>query len=129
MLRISGLLCKGRACCQTAASCLTQFYHYLFPYLFMKKTILVLLLSCLGLEAFSQNTITTAQRLKWWQDSKMGLFIHWGPVSLIGKEISWSREGYGKAKYDSLYRRFNPTRFSAKEWVALAKASGMKYMV
>ncbi|KAA0992101.1 alpha-L-fucosidase [Dyadobacter aurulentus] len=95
----------------------------------MKKTILLLLLSCFGFEAFSQSTITTAQRLKWWQDSKMGLFIHWGPVSLIGKEISWSREGYGKAKYDSLYRRFNPTRFNAKEWVALAKASGMKYIV
>jgi alpha-L-fucosidase len=32
-------------------------------------------------------------------------------------------------KYDSLYKRFNPKQFNAKEWVALAKASGMKYMV
>jgi alpha-L-fucosidase len=70
-----------------------------------------------------------SQRLQWWQDSKMGLFIHWGPVSRIGKEISWSRQGYGATKYDSLYLNFNPTKFNAKEWVALAKASGMKYMV
>lgn len=100
----------------------------------MKKTVLAtrltaLLLLAFALPGFSQTEIPKMQRLKWWQDAKMGLFIHWGPVSRIGKEISWSREGYGRAKYDSLYRGFNPTRFNAKEWVALAKASGMKYMV
>lgn len=95
----------------------------------MKKIILSLLLTCSVFQVFSQNGMPLSDRLKWWQDSKMGLFIHWGPVSLIGKEISWSRQEYGAAKYDSLYRRFNPTKFNAKEWVALAKASGMKYIV
>ena len=95
----------------------------------MKKMILITLLLCFGSKGFCQKEMSHPERLKWWQDSKMGLFIHWGPVSLIGKEISWSREGYGKAKYDSLYHRFNPKKFNAKEWVALAKASGMKYMV
>lgn len=95
----------------------------------MKSVVLAVLLVCFGFQGFSQKEIPRAERLKWWQDSKMGLFIHWGPVSLIGKEISWSRQGYGAAKYDSLYRRFNPKQFNAKEWVALAKASGMKYMV
>jgi len=95
----------------------------------MKKYILILLFASLCFQGFSQNEMLLSDRLKWWQDSKMGLFIHWGPVSLIGKEISWSRKDYGAAKYDSLYKRFNPTKFNAKEWVALAKASGMKYMV
>jgi len=95
----------------------------------MKKYILILLFASLCFQGFSQNEMPLSDRLKWWQDSKMGLFIHWGPVSLIGKEISWSRKDYGAAKYDSLYKRFNPTKFNAKEWVALAKASGMKYMV
>lgn len=95
----------------------------------MKKIVFILFLICQTLQGFSQHQISQSERLKWWQDSKMGLFIHWGPVSLIGKEISWSRAGYGAARYDSLYRRFNPTKFNAKEWVALAKASGMKYMV
>jgi alpha-L-fucosidase len=99
------------------------------PDFFMKNFILVVLFFFCSATAFSQNSMPTSERLKWWQDSKMGLFVHWGPVSLIGKEISWSREGYGKAKYDSLYHRFNPTLFNAKEWVALAKASGMKYIV
>ena len=95
----------------------------------MKKIILSLLLACSAFQVFSQNGMPLSERLKWWQDSKMGLFVHWGPVSLIGKEISWSRQQYGAAKYDSLYRRFNPKKFNAKEWVALAKASGMKYIV
>lgn len=95
----------------------------------MKKIILTLLLVSFGIQVFSQNQMPISERLKWWQDSKMGLFIHWGPVSLIGKEISWSRQEYGAEKYDALYKRFNPKQFNAKEWVALAKASGMKYIV
>ena len=26
-----------------------------------------------------------------WQDMRFGMFIHWGPVSLTGHEIGWSR--------------------------------------
>src|SRR5215217_2364501 len=37
MLRISGLLCKGRACCQTAAGCLTQSYSLPIPIPFYEK--------------------------------------------------------------------------------------------
>ncbi len=65
-----------------------------------------------------------------WQAMRFGLFIHWGPVSLKGTEIGWSR---GRAvpidEYDQLYRRFNPTRFDANAWVATAKDAGMKYLV
>ncbi|MBN2506454.1 MAG: alpha-L-fucosidase [Verrucomicrobia bacterium] len=79
-------------------------------------------------------------RLAWWRDARFGMFIHWGPVSLKGTEIGWSRggdrRGYGSkgseipvAVYDNLYKEFNPTRFDAKAWVALARAAGMKYMV
>lgn len=79
------------------------------------------------------------ESLKQWQDARYGMFIHWGPVSITEKEISWSRantnskcpnQGPTPAEvYDNLYKKFNPTEFNAKEWVAIAKASGMKYMV
>ncbi len=79
------------------------------------------------------------QRLAWWREARFGMFIHWGPVSLAGTEISWSRGGerrgiQGKGEvpvevYDNLYKKFNPTKFDAKQWVELAGASGMKYMV
>ena len=29
--------------------------------------------------------------LKAWQEMRFGMFIHWGPVSLTGREIGWSR--------------------------------------
>lgn len=80
-----------------------------------------------------------AERMAWWREARFGMFIHWGPVSLKGTEISWSRANSNsncpnKGKipvevYDNLYKDFNPTNFNAKEWVALAKAAGMKYMV
>jgi len=68
--------------------------------------------------------------LKRWQDMRFGMFIHWGPVSLTGQEIGWSRGAPTPIEeYDNLYKKFNPTRFNADEWVAVAKAAGMKYMV
>lgn len=81
-----------------------------------------------------------AERLEWWREARFGLFVHWGPVSLKGTEIGWSRggerRGYGShgtevavEVYDNLYKQFNPTSFNADTWVATAKAAGMKYLV
>ena len=65
-----------------------------------------------------------------WQDMRFGMFIHWGPVSLTGHEIGWSRGAQTPIEvYDNLYQQFNPTNFNADEWVGIAKAAGMKYIV
>jgi len=68
--------------------------------------------------------------LKRWQDMRFGMFIHWGPVSLTAHEIGWSRGAQTPIeKYDNLYKEFNPVKFNADEWVGIAKAAGMKYIV
>ena len=68
--------------------------------------------------------------LKRWQDMRFGMFIHWGPVSLTGKEIGWSRGAPTPVEiYDNLYKTFNPLKFNADEWVSIARAAGMKYIV
>lgn len=65
-----------------------------------------------------------------WQSLRFGMFIHFGPVSLTGKEIGWSRgDETPIAVYDNLYKRFDPTNFNAATWVSIAKAAGMKYIV
>jgi len=81
------------------------------------------------------------QDIQQWQEMKFGLFIHWGPVSLKGTEIGWSRGGERRGRndkstgsipveiYDNLYKQFNPVKFNADEWVQTAKDAGMKYLV
>ncbi|MBN1393900.1 MAG: alpha-L-fucosidase [Pirellulales bacterium] len=82
------------------------------------------------------------ETMAWWRDAKFGLFVHWGPISILGKEISWCRglprpgEEYATwdrsvpaEKYDSLYKEFNPVKFDAEGWVRMMKDAGMKYIV
>ena len=66
------------------------------------------------------------------RDAGLGLFIHWGPNSQVGTEISWplynASEDYIK-KYYALAETFNPTAFDPAEWARLAKLAGMEYVV
>jgi alpha-L-fucosidase len=65
-----------------------------------------------------------------WRQMRFGMFIHWGPVSLKGTEIGWSRGAEVPIEeYDNLYKRFNPTKFDADQWVKVAKDAGVKYIV
>lgn len=79
-------------------------------------------------------------RLNWWREARFGMFIHWGLYAIPAGE--WKGEqvpGIGEwimlraripvSEYEQLARQFNPVRFDAAEWVALAKAAGQKYMV
>jgi len=76
------------------------------------------------------ETPQNAERLKWWREARFGMFIHWGPVSLKGTEIGWSRGAQVPIEeYDSLYKQFNPAKFNADEWASVAKAAGMKYVI
>lgn len=62
-------------------------------------------------------------------DLRFGMFIHWGPVTLRGTEIGWSRGTQVPVDdYDSLYQEFNPVLFDANRWVKTAKDAGMKYL-
>ncbi len=68
--------------------------------------------------------------LQWWREARFGMFVHWGPVSLKGTEIGWSRGAQVPTEeYDQLYKQFNPTEFDAEEWARIAKDAGMKYLV
>ena len=99
---------------------------------------ILLLLACLT-SAAQQQPAPDAAHMAWWREARFGMFIHWGPVSLKGTEIGWSRGGERRGTggtgeipvdvYDNLYKEFNPVQFNAREWVQIAKNSGMKYMV
>ncbi|HXG66850.1 MAG TPA: alpha-L-fucosidase [Blastocatellia bacterium] len=66
---------------------------------------------------------------RWFQDAKFGLFIHWGVYSVLGDgEWVMNNRKIPISEYEKLPPQFNPTEFDPAEWVALAKAAGMKYI-
>ena len=100
---------------------------------FMGFLLIALILLGTGQRCFSQapsDASIKQQAIRAWQDMRFGMFIHWGPVSLKGTEISWSRGRQVPIdEYDQLYKRFNPTKFNAEQWVRIAQEAGMKYLV
>jgi alpha-L-fucosidase len=72
-------------------------------------------------------------RLAWFQDQALGLFIHWNIDSQLGSVISHSLVGasptYIERYLHELPQTFLPTRFDPDEWARQAKVAGMKYVV
>lgn len=115
----------------------------MFSLSIIKRTALLaaaLLTAAISIQAqIAESPAAHAERMAWWREARFGMFIHWGPVSLTGQEISWSRANTNTNcpnngpipadEYDHLYERFNPTNFDARDWVGTAKSAGMKYMV
>jgi alpha-L-fucosidase len=96
----------------------------------MKKLLLILFCMATFIMTYGQTFGSKEERLEWWKDARFGMFIHWGPVSLKGTEIGWSRgDEIPVAEYDALYKQFNPVNFNADEWVKLARDAGMRYIV
>ncbi len=67
---------------------------------------------------------------EWFQEARFGLFIHWGVYSILGDgEWAMNQQEIPIRAYEKLPSFFNPTQYDPKEWVAMVKAAGMKYIV
>jgi len=78
-------------------------------------------------EAGYQPTPGNLQARQEFQDAKFGMFIHWGVYSVLGAgEWIFHDRKLTVPEYDRLPKFFDPEKFDAKAWVALAKAAGMK---
>jgi len=107
--------------------------------------IFIFLLSCsteVGKIDSMDNQLVEKQIPEWFSDGKFGLFIHWGPYSVLGGEWNGNRIQQGDIAewimqrfeipvkdYREVAASFNPQMFDAEEWVALAKSTGMKYII
>ncbi len=103
------------------------------------------LLAGMKVQAQSQppeTPVTARERLQWFQHDKFGLFIHFGPYSVlagewqgrqlpVGTEAEWIMHRFNipVKDYREMAHQLNPVKFNADDWVSLAKAAGMKYLV
>ena len=87
---------------------------------------------------FTQETPERkSARMAWFNEAKFGMFIHWGVYSIPAGEHA-GKTGYGEwfveetkmpmSEYERFAPQFNPTEFSAREWVRIAKSAGMRYL-
>jgi alpha-L-fucosidase len=43
---------------------------------------------------FADKSAAAQIKMNWWTNARFGMFIHWNPSSVIGTEISWSKQFY-----------------------------------
>ncbi len=99
----------------------------------MKRKLIFLILLIIAFGANAQTGYTPSpenvKSREWFQDARFGLFIHWGVYSVL-QDGEWvmNTRAIDKQTYQKLPDFFNPINYNPKEWVAMAKAAGMKYI-
>lgn len=95
----------------------------------MKRKFFTILFMFLMMFSISEGNEPN-ERVAWWQEARFGMFIHWGLYSVPGRgEWLFYQEHVPIEEYSKLADEFNPTEYNPEEWVAMAKAAGMKYIV
>ena len=91
----------------------------------MKKVFYLLACLFFVTSLFAQTKPST----QWFEDARFGMFIHFGPYSVLGNgEWVMNQRPITGENYRRLQNLFNPQAFDAKEWVRIAKEAGMKYI-
>lgn len=98
----------------------------------MKKIIYIFVLFLFSFNLIHGQTkmdTNNDNRRRWFGDARFGLFVHFGPYSVLGNgEWIMNQRPIKTNDYKLLLDFFNPQQFDAKEWVQIAKNAGMKYI-
>ena len=70
---------------------------------------------------------TRDARLEWWRDARLGVFIHYGLYSQLGRN-EWVQawENIPVEEYERLAETFAPKPGAPREWAKLARDAGAK---
>tara|TARA_R110000796_G_scaffold35017_3_gene90062 strand:+ start:11770 stop:13104 length:1335 start_codon:yes stop_codon:yes gene_type:complete len=99
---------------------------------YSKVLLLVLLLANNPFSLFSQeNSISNEERLEWFKDAKLGIFIHWGIYAVNGIDESWSfyNNYISYSDYMKQLDGFTAKKYDPEYWAELISESGAKYTV
>lgn len=78
--------------------------------------------------------------MAWWREARFGMFIHWGLYAVpagVHRGVAYPNTGewimndanIPVAEYADYAKGFDPRKFDAEAWVAIAKSAGMKYLI
>lgn len=107
----------------------------------MRKLSLIILLAaafarCSGSGApqctpYDAKKTLTDEKMEWFDDAKLGIFIHWGIYAVDGVGESWSffNKHISHKDYMAQAERFTASRYEPEEWADLIARSGAKYTV
>ena len=103
--------------------CKRQFCNFFFLVLFISGI-------CTS-DAYGQISREKQEQMQWFEDAKLGIFIHWGIYSVNGIDESWSFYN-GYISHDDYMKQldgFTANNYDPENWANLIKESGAKYTV
>ena len=82
-----------------------------------------------GIKEISSSS--SNDKMLWFEEAKLGIFIHWGIYSVNGISESWSFYNGYISHYDYMkqLKGFTANNFDPKKWSNLIEESGAKYTV
>ena len=99
----------------------------------MKKILLILLMVPLFLSAQNETPADTTfvKKMQWFENAKLGIFIHWGIYAVNGIGESWSfyNGQISHSDYLKQTKGFTAANYHPGQWAALIKESGARYAV
>lgn len=101
---------------------------------FLSALFIISLLTGATLKSVAQQKTeadSIQQKMQWFEDAKLGIFIHWGMYSVDGVDESWSfyNNKISHADYMKQMNRFTASKYNPEVWATLIKESGAKYAV
>ena len=70
------------------------------------------------------------ERIRWYQEARFGMFIHWGLYSIPARgEWIRSYERISIEDYQQYFDEFDPVDFDPRAWAKACKQAGMRYAV
>lgn len=81
-------------------------------------------------KTFVRTGEEASQRVAWWRDAKVGMFIHFGLYAIPGKGewVMWNQQ-IPRGEYLELASQFKPEPSAPYQWASVAKRAGLRYAV
>lgn len=101
-------------------------------YSFLGILLIILVLEASPIAAQSKIQSDSIQnKMQWFADAKLGIFIHWGIYAVNGISESWSfhNKEISYPDYMAQLKGFNAKNYDPNYWAELIKSSGARYAV